>query len=181
MIKGVVQQVSSKKWNGKTFYSVKVAGDYYGTGMKRPRVDEGDTVRFDAEQNDKGYWQVDGDIEVLEKGEEVESTGAKANGNDKQGFYDRKEARERRNDTLREIGASRNTAIEWIKVLIGQEALKVPTKNAEREQFLNTLLDDYIAKFRGLEKAEEEVPQKAEPVKAKPVKVEEDANDEGWN
>ena len=55
MIKGKIEAVSTKEYKGKTYYSMKVNDTWYGAGLKSPGV-KGDFVEFDAEQNDKGYW-----------------------------------------------------------------------------------------------------------------------------
>lgn len=65
-IQGVVQGVSPKEWSGKTFYSLKIDNVFYGCGMKKPKVAAGNTVSFQAEKNDKGYWSVQGDIQVID-------------------------------------------------------------------------------------------------------------------
>lgn len=55
-ITGVIEYVNERKHNGTTFYNIKVAGTYYGLGKYPPKAAKGDTVTFEAEQNDKGYW-----------------------------------------------------------------------------------------------------------------------------
>lgn len=52
---GKIEAVSTKEYKGKTYYSMKVNDTWYGAGLKSPGV-KGDFVEFDAEQNDKGYW-----------------------------------------------------------------------------------------------------------------------------
>ena len=52
---GKIEAVSTKEYKGKTYYSMKVNDTWYGAGLKSPGA-KGDFVEFDAEQNDKGYW-----------------------------------------------------------------------------------------------------------------------------
>lgn len=63
-IKGVYEGVSIKKGfkkNGDpwTLYTVLVDGKKYGYGFTMPKAAVGDVVTFEAEQNDKGYWDID--------------------------------------------------------------------------------------------------------------------------
>lgn len=66
-IKGYVQNVDSRLISAGTTYNVAVAGVKYGTWTKRPTCVEGDLVEFAATQNAAGYWNVKGDIILLEK------------------------------------------------------------------------------------------------------------------
>lgn len=172
LVEGHIAKVSIKDWNGKKFYSVKLVNQdpYYGFGMFAPKAKEGDKVTFDAEVNEKGYWQAKGgSLKVVAKSAEEVVQGAavaavQGKSQEERGFWAKKEIREVRNDELREIGASRNTAIEWINTLIKVEALKLPAKQADKEAAMNALLDDTVAKFRGLKQAvSDPVPTKAAP------------------
>jgi mono/diheme cytochrome c family protein len=57
-VKGQIQKVETKEWQGKTFYSYVINGTKYGLGAVRPQAGVGDTVEFDAAQNDKGFWNI---------------------------------------------------------------------------------------------------------------------------
>lgn len=62
-MKGTVKQASTKEYNGKTYHSFLMDEVWYGTGLKK-LADKGDTVQFDAEQNDKGFWQAKNVVKV---------------------------------------------------------------------------------------------------------------------
>lgn len=51
-MKGKIEVVTTKEWKGKTLYSMKVNGEYYGCGVKSPGQ-QGDYVEFDVEENGK--------------------------------------------------------------------------------------------------------------------------------
>ena len=51
-MKGKIEVVTTKEWKGKTLYSMKVNGEYYGCGAKSPGQ-QGDYVEFDVEENGK--------------------------------------------------------------------------------------------------------------------------------
>lgn len=59
-ITGQIEYVNEKTFNGKKFYNIKVGGVYYGLGTYPPKAAKGDTVTFEADQNDKGYWNATG-------------------------------------------------------------------------------------------------------------------------
>jgi hypothetical protein len=140
-------------------------GNFYGLGTFKPRANPGDFVEFQAEKNDKGYWQADKNtLKVVASPSPavagVPATGVAAQASssprpskspEERGFWEKKEIREVRNDDLRSLGAARNTAIEWVKFLVEKEAIPVVTKVAGREEALNAVLDDYTKKFmRGI-------------------------------
>lgn len=58
-MKGKIEAVSTKEANGKTWHSMKIGDTWYGTGAKAGGA-KGDFVEFEAEQNDRGYWQAKG-------------------------------------------------------------------------------------------------------------------------
>lgn len=166
MVEGVISRISAKPWQNKTFYSFALSGQegWFSLGMKRPPA-EGTSVRFEFKTNSKGYKEVDGPIEIRTDGEAgptgAVSSVAAANGkgptsNNASGAYwdrkesrdIRKESRDIRNDDLRELGATRNTAIAIIDLMIKHEAIKLPTV-AKREGFLWDVLDRYVNKLRG--------------------------------
>lgn len=160
-VQGVVQRHSDKQWNGKTFWSFALSGQegWYNTGMKKPPA-VGTSVRFNDKTNSKGFKEVDGSIEIITEQatgptpsvsgvitastKAVPSYGAGGSA----AYWDRKEARDIANDSARELGASRNTAIAIIDLALNHEAIKLPAV-AKREEFLWTLLDRYTNKLMG--------------------------------
>ncbi len=157
MIQGVIQRISEKPFNGKTFYSFAMSGQdgWYGTGVKKPPA-PGVSVRFNEKTNSRGFKEVDGSIEILQDQPArtasvpgaAESTGA--GGGSQSAYWNRKEARDITNDAARELGASRNTAIAFIDLAIKNEVIKLPAA-AKREEFLWTLLDKYTNRLMGKE------------------------------
>jgi hypothetical protein len=170
VVEGIIGRVSSRQFNGKNFYSFALNGQdgWYGTGIKRPPP-EGTSVRFESKKTPKGYLEVDGAIEIRTDGEagtaRISSNGSSntSSGNagvvgnsgaggyskksaEERGYWDRKEQRDLKNDADRELGASRNTALNIIDLMIKHEAVKFPAV-AKREEFIWTLLDKYTAKL----------------------------------
>jgi hypothetical protein len=162
MISGQVTQVYQKQWQDKTFYSLQLNdGENYGFGPFKPSAGIGDKVEFEAEKNPKGFWAAKKDTLKVTKGTEQEVTAASAKAVSKDKYWTDKETRDIHNDQLRSLGACRNTAIEWIKVLLQNEAAKLPAAAAKKEEALNHLLDSYVDLFmNGVKK---EVKEKVAP------------------
>lgn len=161
---GYVRDIPTRDWQGKTFWSVKLSnGDLIGFGPKRPNCEVNDYVEVVANKNDKGYLQAKpGDIKVTAApADNSVSKGASASSyvDPKEKYWLDKGVRDAIQDELRAVGASRNTAIEWIKFLVTQGAVPLPKKQADLEEALNLLLDDYTKKFRGDVKNVESVQQ----------------------
>lgn len=158
-VQGVIQRISDKPWQNKTFYSIALSGQdgWYNTGVKRPPA-IGTTVKFNDKTNARGYKEVDGNIEILADQPATPvtdvagaaSASAKTGGGSQSAYWDRKEARDITNDSARELGASRNTAISIIDLAIKNEVIKLPAA-AKREEFLWTLLAKYTNKLMGKE------------------------------
>src|SRR6185312_7114829 len=160
MVEGVIQRINERPWQNKKFYSFALSGQdgWFNTGMKRP-PGVGTSVRFDTKTDAKGYVNVDGPIEIrsdgaveptpsvnrFQNGSQRITAGSQSNGA-AGAYWDRKEARDVRNDELRELGASRNTALTIIDLMIKQEAVKLPAAG-KREEFIWTLLDRYTSKL----------------------------------
>jgi hypothetical protein len=159
---GVVSKVLDRKFGNRTFYSMALRGvdGFFGTGAKRP-PSEGSYVRFNSTTNAKGYPEVDGLIEVVPEGEagpassvsQVAQSSKGSGGLSKDQYWSNKEARDIVNDRLREVGASRNTAISLIDLAIRNEVIKLPAA-AKREGFIWELLDKYTNKLMGKEVVE---------------------------
>jgi plastocyanin len=183
-VEGIVKNIVTRPWGNKIMYSIGLVNEQglFGFGPNNPHVNPGDKVYFTSEKNDKGYESAKvASLKIEKATPDTVQTAVKATGaaNAQTGYWDRKEARDLHNDSQRELGATRNTAIEWIKLLVSQEALKLPA-GPKRESFLNTLLADYMNLFMGKTTLG---PTEA-PTKAKAVKVTEPENavnaDEEW-
>lgn len=154
-VQGVIGKVNARQFQGKNFYSFALNGQegWYGAGMKRP-PNEGTSVKFLSKKNSKGYLEVDGGIEIVTDGEAAPAGSAKSfrgtngqrtsggSGTNSSAYWDRKETRDIRNDELRELGATRNTALTLIELLLKNEAIKLPAA-AKREEFMLELLEKY--------------------------------------
>lgn len=179
---GVVQKVIDRNGpGGKVFYSFTLSGQdgFFGTGTKKPPA-VGTSISFSAGENAAGYLQADtktiqyksdgavGPASVVRTASQAKAGGKSV---EEKGYWEKREAREVRNDNLRELGASRNTAIALIDLMIKNEAVPLPKTVAKREEFLFTLLDTYVGKLMG---------KGTETVIEEPAKEDVTTMDENW-
>lgn len=150
--KGVVSSISSFDYQGKKLWSFQLNNDrsvYYRTGNTRPRAEEGQFVVFEGTAGKGNSVNVD-TKSIQVKAAEAEATGvaivAKAPASSGGSNWPTKEEREATQKRI-EIQSCRNSALEFIKILTGAEALKVPTKQAEKVEFYENLLSHYIDQF----------------------------------
>lgn len=154
--KGVVKDVSSFPYNGKDLWSFQLNGDrnYYRCGDKKPAIESGQYVLFDANQSNKqgSYNVTKGSIQV--KAAEAEATGVKipervsTSGatSSKDEYWSRKEERDVATQARIERQSCRNSALEFVKILVGQEAIKFGAK-ADKTEILEQLLAKYTEEF----------------------------------
>lgn len=153
---GFISEVVQRPWKNKVFYSLRLVNDsnLYGFGPTNPMARNGDEAMFEWSMNDKGYPTADATTLKIKKGTTHTVTGATVRASSAMGkddYWSRKETRDVENDKLRAVGASRNTAIAWVELLLKAEALKLPAKASDREAALNALLDETTARFMGVE------------------------------
>ena len=158
-IRGVVSKVSSNQFNGKTLWSLRLQGDnnYYNTGERVPPVTEGASIEFDTKLSPSGKHSVlIESIRPWENGNIMQAVPAntvRKSADPKESYWADKELRDKRNDLLRELGATRNTAIAFIKLLTDTGSLKLPAAEAKREAVLWEALDHYTKKLMGVDEA----------------------------
>lgn len=183
IVKGVVYKIFSRPAGRGTAYSIKLDGNdtYFNAGFKDPGLNQGDSIQFEAGLNAKGYWEAN--LQSLRKvdPEPVVHTNAsttKVLGKDD--YWTRKEQRDLVNDNARNVGASTNTAIAFVELLLKAEAVKIPAKTADREVVIAELVDYYAKKFRGEPAVDGVLPSTGEsPVTETAVEAVNDAAN--WN
>lgn len=184
-VSGVIGRVKDKPFGNKTFWSFTLRNQdgWYNTGVKRPPP-EGTAIKFEFSVNGKGYNEVnyhsiqelkDAPAESSPGVERVVSQVSRYSGNgtglNKDTYFLRKEERDVANDEKRELGASRNTAISIIDLMLKHEVIKLPAQ-AKREEFIWELIGKYTDQLMGTNResvveAKEEVPVVQTPVAIK--------------
>jgi len=157
-IKGVVSKVSSNHYNNKELWSFRLRGDnnYYNTGEIKPHVLEGQSIEFETKLSPSGKhtalldtvreWKPDSDVPLTNTPVRGFVKSFKKDP-DKDLYWANKEARDIKNDKLRELGATRNTAISFVEMLIKVDGLKLPAAQNKKEEVLFEAVNHYTEKF----------------------------------
>ncbi len=153
MFKGVVTNASSNDFNGKKLWSFQIQGvrAYFRTGEINPNLVKGDYVEFEAEGPDqRGNYRADVNSFSKKAGNsQVEAKGPSGfrkafNSQPSRDFPTKAERAETQSRI--EIQSCRNSALELIKVLLSQDAIKFGAK-ADKVAIIEELLEHYTAEF----------------------------------
>lgn len=161
-VTGVVAALTPRQWNGKTFHNVKLDnGTTYGFGAANPNCNVGDTVTFDAEMNDKGYWNAKW-CKVISSGGAVPQQQApqqqqaprpqgapsrQQSAAAKDSYWDDKAKK----DDLRELGmavaGARNSAIALASAAVAHGIVPLPAKKSDQLEAFKLLINDLTTEF----------------------------------
>jgi hypothetical protein len=156
-VRGVVQRTFEKEFNNKLLHSFTIKGQdgFFGCGTRRPPVEAGKSYEFEFSVDPKGRknvnlntlrpWESGEAISAPNVGSMVGKNPNKSGGSEK--FWEEKAAREIRNDGLRELGATRNTALTLVTLMLSNGAIKLPTKEANKEEVIYKLFEHYTAEL----------------------------------
>ncbi len=152
---GVISKLSSFDFNGKKLYSFQLKGinGFFRTGENPIPAMEGEFVEFDAKGPDaKGNYQVQNGSIVVKKDSNPQK-GLKSfrkvvdsAPTSKDDYWERKEVRDVETQKRIETQSCRNSALQFIDILIKTEAVKVPAKN--KVEFFEELLEHYMSEFQ---------------------------------
>lgn len=171
MISGIVDRVGEKSMaNGRKLYSIKLQNNptWFGTKFSHPGVSQGQQVEFEAAQNERGYWDVrPGTIKAKADAPAVTGPAVRQTfTNAKDDYWTRKEERDLVENERRHEGASRNTAIAFVDLLLKNNALAVPSKKAELADAILKYVETYKEQFMGVNKVNEAEKAEDTPVEA---------------
>lgn len=148
LIRGRVDQVQTTKNKFGDMVFFHIDGTRYFNGKFAGGVQEGDYVEFQAEQNEKGYWNVTrGTVKPIEAPKAAEApkpteAGGKVAGNTTLPSYN-----EVRQDRI-EFQSARNAAIELVKTLISVNAIDFgKAKGAAKAEMVELWIDEYTEHF----------------------------------
>jgi len=147
-VSGFVNRVNATAWNDKILHGFSISGDdrLFGTGLDKPAlVTEGAHIRFTAERNDKGRWNVKASqIEKLGEGDIQAgvsvASATKPNGKDNAPYRDAK-------GLVIEQQSCRNSAIAWVTALLENDLISKPKTVKDRYDWANNLLDHTVEAF----------------------------------
>jgi hypothetical protein len=202
-VRGTIQYVPEPRtFKNSKYYSIKLNDIYYSVGSKQP-PEAGTLVEFEAEKNDKGYWNVTkAGLTVVKAEAPSQSVATRAvaaaavSPMSKDDYWRRKEERDLAKedewiakDKRIELQSCRNSAIELVKLLItpiqtaeGPVAIvKLPGK-AKQVEFVEKLVDEYTSKFVSENnKKNEEIPNAEVPVEGPVESVPQSDDGETWS
>lgn len=177
---GVISRVFDKPYQNKTLYSFQLQGDsqYYRLGEKKPPfVQNGASIQFDVDMKGNNAtaknvapWMEQVIPAAIQNPIPYAPPAAA-----KDTYWNNKEKADVERQKKIEIQAARNAAIEFISILLSQDAVKLPAKQADKEAALADMLNHYIEKFiaENSGKSDETTPA-AEP------ELNDDDNQEKW-
>lgn len=144
-VTGVIQSITTKSTRVGEMADISVAGQRYGAGLQKYlKAKEGDYVTFEVEENGnfknvaRNSLKVSKNKPPAEALAEAKATGTKGN------------AYDQRQDAISRQAAS-NTAIAWLGLLQGMEAINIPATQAKSKggsmAYLDTLRKEYEKEF----------------------------------
>ena len=136
---GVVERVAQ---NSANFYNAKVDGEWYGTSSKNaPEFQEGDTISFAYNMNGR-FKNMDPDTITVKASagpSNADSSGGNTEAPKANTYQDRQAAIS--------FQSARNAAIETVDLMLRHEAVKLPTKVADRYDGVLSFIDELTARY----------------------------------
>lgn len=153
---GIVSKVSSFDYMGKQLWSFQLNGtrEFYRTGNIKPKIESGQFVTFTAEPGKNNSINVDTKtIQAKDASSEQSGTGVSNALNKgsttatKDSYWADREARDVLVQKRIERQSCRNSALEFIQILLAHEgAVKIPAKT-DKVTFFEEMLAHYTEKF----------------------------------
>lgn len=180
---GTISNISSFDYQGKKLWSFQLnneRGVYYRCGATAPRAEQGNWVAFEGTPGKNGSVNVDTkslvakQVEKEASGVQIPAYQAKPTGVSKDDYWANREARDLQTQARIERQSTRNSAIDFIKILLEQGAIAFgeKVKGPQRVETLEKLLAHYQEDFIKDNSGEKEV------VKEKSKAAKEEPSDE---
>lgn len=186
-MKGTVQFINEKNFNGKNLYSFKLANDdtLYMCGALKPRVSKGDYIEFDVSENARGQKLVDVPTISIKEAKVVAASGSKTtsireNWDARAAYWEAKEKRDIETVEPRiSYAGARNSAIAAAGVVLESGSFKLPAKEADKYEAVLGLIDELTDRFyEAIQKVGADTKQ--EPEVQEPEVAAEDEMPEEW-
>ena len=195
-VRGVVQRTFQRDFDGKILYSFTLKGQdgFFGTGTKKAPVEVGKSYEFEVDVDGRGRKTVNlATIKPWESGEAIQSpnvssfaarsryAGGASKDQGKDDYWRNKEARDLVNDRHRELGATRNTAIALVSLMLTNGAIKLPAKESSKEEVIYKLFEHYTEELLKTKEAPEAGRPDSESVSEASTDAMQDASDaDSW-
>lgn len=162
---GVVSNASSFDFDGKKLWSFQLNNvrAYFRLGTTPPKFEKGAYVEFQGQADAKGNVKVALDSIVIKdssvakeqgglKGfrSAVQSSPSQSSNKEMTStdFWGDKAIRDIETQKRIEIQSCRNSALQFITILLAQEALSIPAKAKNKTHLLEELLEHYLVEFK---------------------------------
>lgn len=154
-ITGIVKEISH---HGKQaqFHALhlEVEGEKdrrFGTDGDDPEIHGvkiGDIVQLTGFKNEAGFWQTDlAAMQRLDSLPEVVQPTRTSVATSKGDYWANKEANDKTKDLVIQLQSCRNSAIDIVRLLLDQDALKLPATLAKKYDVINAEVEEQVAKF----------------------------------
>lgn len=150
--KGTVQSIGTKqvntKFGVKETFNLKINGEWYSAGFKRPDVAENDYIQFTWTANGN-YKNIDV-ASILKVANDTSQrspsvpTGVTMSKDD---YWGRKEERDLETQQRIQLQSARNSAIAAVKLLLDVGAVKIPAAQNKKYDAVLALVDEVTAKY----------------------------------
>ena len=140
-VQGFVEKLSTKQGQGRngpwTMFSINVNGEWYSCGFKAPNCQEGQYVEFDVVQK--------GQYKNAENVTPTQQASAPA-GNGGTGAAPASMPVNKKDISIH-FQSCRKDAIQTLGVLLGNDAVKLPAKQADKYDAALALIDELTARY----------------------------------
>lgn len=149
-MKGTVQAISAKEFNGTLLFSAKIGENWVGFGSDKPTFNKGDLIEVDVTTNNRGRLvAVKDTVKPITQGTQVIEGSKPWAKNAKDDYWTRKEERDILTQSVIQLQSSRNSAIAMASLLLQAGAIPGYDKAAEKKKMdiLVSLVDDLTDRF----------------------------------
>jgi len=142
IVTGQIEKIAVKETQWGKYYDVHVNDTKYGIGKKRPAFSDGDWVTFEAEQNEKGYYNAD--PTTFKKAEPMKAKASTTPAPETRKTW---VPDDKRQDSI-SYQAARNSALAFVDLLLKAEKVDFgKMKGADSIALLETYVDNYTTRF----------------------------------
>lgn len=138
-MQGYLNKIATKQGSGRygpyTTYNLEIDGQWYGHGFNKPNAHEGQYVEFDVIQ--KGQYKNAENLRAAVSTPPAASSGSKAPAS----------IPVNNRDVSIQYQSSHKDAIQVLDVLLKNDAVKLPAKQADKYDAAMALVDEITAQF----------------------------------
>ena len=135
----------------KRYSFVDTEGQWYGLGFSKPNFEKWDEIQFDYTVNGKYKNVTDGTVEVTNKASPYKgASDKKPTSTDvmsRDDYWARKEMQDVKTQREIRLQASRNAAIEFVRLALENDVLPLSRSKSDKEEILTEYVRNYMHMF----------------------------------